>query len=268
MGRWIKSLIPHAAVACEKCKRPGGNLCSAFRPYRTDQPCSTTPTSSIFLPAMKLATVPRLLPVFLILCFPLLTIRADSCHRMTMMITAQRAEGMATWSAATDKIPISSYRVFRGTSANSLIQVGTTYSTPTAYPNYSLAPSTKYYFGVEAVDTDGNVSPMSAIGSASTLALPTAPSKPVAAAISTTATPAHSRRRSRLLLSRSPNSRPVLTRQRTRPSVHAGSSACSSSKRHLMRSRSTQPRRAPTDACTPRSPPPGAKPEGGARSIS
>jgi fibronectin type 3 domain-containing protein len=92
-----------------------------------------------------------------------------------------------TWSAATDKIPISSYRVFRGTSANSLIQVGTTYSTPTAYPNYSLAPSTKYYFGVEAVDTDGNVSPMSAIGSASTLALPTAPSKPVAAAISTTA---------------------------------------------------------------------------------
>jgi fibronectin type 3 domain-containing protein len=92
-----------------------------------------------------------------------------------------------TWSASTDKIAIGSYRVFLGASAKNLLQVGTTYSTPTAYPNYSLAPSTKYYFGVEAVDTDGNVSPMSAIGSASTLALPTAPSKPVATAISTTA---------------------------------------------------------------------------------
>jgi chitodextrinase len=92
-----------------------------------------------------------------------------------------------TWSASTGQIAISSYRVFLGASASNLIQVGTSYSTPTAYNNYLLTPSTTYYFGVEAVDTDGNVSPMSAIGSASTLALPTAPSKPVATAISTTA---------------------------------------------------------------------------------
>jgi hypothetical protein len=61
-SRWgdgSKSLIPHAAVACKKCKRPGGNLCSAFRLYRADQPCHTTPpTSSIILPSMKLATLP------------------------------------------------------------------------------------------------------------------------------------------------------------------------------------------------------------------
>jgi chitodextrinase len=90
-----------------------------------------------------------------------------------------------TWSASTDKIAVSSYRVFLGASASNLIQVGTSYSTRTAYNNYLLTPSTTYYFGVEAVDTDGNVSPMSAIGSANTLALPTAPWKPVATAIST-----------------------------------------------------------------------------------
>ena len=73
-----------------------------------------------------------------------------------------------TWSASTDKIAIASYRVFRGTSATNLIQVATTYSTPTSYTSYPLTPSTIYYFGVEAVDTDGNVSPMSAVAKART----------------------------------------------------------------------------------------------------
>ena len=92
-----------------------------------------------------------------------------------------------TWSAATDKIAIGSYRVFRGTSANNLIQVGSTYSTPASYTNYPMTPSTTYYFGVEAVDTDGNVSPMSAIVAATALALPTAPVKLTATPVSTAA---------------------------------------------------------------------------------
>jgi chitodextrinase len=90
-----------------------------------------------------------------------------------------------TWSAATDKVAIATYRIFGGTSASNLLQVGTMYSTPTSFSNYSLTPSTKYYFGVQAVDTDGNVSPMSAIISVSTLALPSAPAKLVATAAST-----------------------------------------------------------------------------------
>jgi fibronectin type 3 domain-containing protein len=92
-----------------------------------------------------------------------------------------------TWSAATDQVGIGSYRVFRGTSPASLTQVATTYSTPTSYSNYPLTPSTKYYFGVEAVDTDGNASPMSALISVTTLALPSSPTKLVATASSTTA---------------------------------------------------------------------------------
>jgi chitodextrinase len=92
-----------------------------------------------------------------------------------------------TWSPATAKIAISSYRVFRGTAANNLTQVATTYSTPTSYTNYYLTPSTKYYYGVEAVDTDGNVSPMSAVVSVTTLALPSPPSKLTAKPVSTIA---------------------------------------------------------------------------------
>ena len=90
-----------------------------------------------------------------------------------------------TWSASTDKIAIGGYYVFRGTSANNLIQIGSTYSTPTLYGNYPLTPSTTYYFGVEAVDTDGNVSPMSTIVAATTLALPTPPTQLVATPVST-----------------------------------------------------------------------------------
>src|ERR1039457_3242974 len=89
-----------------------------------------------------------------------------------------------TWSASTDKIAIAYYHVYRGTSPTNLVQVGGTYSTPTSYPNYSLTPSTKYYFGVKAVDTDGNVSPMSAVVSATTLALPSPPASVTGTAIS------------------------------------------------------------------------------------
>jgi fibronectin type 3 domain-containing protein len=89
-----------------------------------------------------------------------------------------------TWSSATDKIAIGSYRVFRGTSAGNLTQVGSTYSTPTSYINYPLAPSTPYYFGVEAVDTDGNVSPMSVVVSASPAALPSPPASVTGSVVS------------------------------------------------------------------------------------
>ena len=80
-----------------------------------------------------------------------------------------------TWSPSTDPIAVAYYHVCRGTSAGNLAQVRITYGTPTAYTNYPLTPATKYYFGVEAVDTDGNVSPMSTVVSAGTLALPSPP---------------------------------------------------------------------------------------------
>jgi fibronectin type 3 domain-containing protein len=89
-----------------------------------------------------------------------------------------------TWSASTGKIAIAGYYVFRGTSANNLTRAGIT-GGGTSYTNYPLTPATMYYFGVEAIDADGNVSPMSAIVSATTLALPSAPAKLAATPAST-----------------------------------------------------------------------------------
>jgi fibronectin type 3 domain-containing protein len=89
-----------------------------------------------------------------------------------------------TWSPSTDDVGISSYRVFEGTSANALSQVGVTYPSPTTFTAYPLNPGTKYYFAVEAVDKSGNVSPMSATVSAITLALPSPPTNLRATAVS------------------------------------------------------------------------------------
>src|SRR3984957_14505709 len=80
-----------------------------------------------------------------------------------------------TWSASTDNIAIGSYRIFRGTSPSTLSLAGTTASTTKSFSSYTLNPATTYYFGVEAVDTSGNVSVMSRIISAGTEALPSAP---------------------------------------------------------------------------------------------
>jgi len=86
-----------------------------------------------------------------------------------------------TWSPSTDLEAVAGYYVFRGTTPAGLSQVGLAHATTSpSFLSYPLTPGTTYYFSVEAVDTSGNVSPMSAVVSATTLALPTAPTKLVA----------------------------------------------------------------------------------------
>jgi len=86
-----------------------------------------------------------------------------------------------TWTPSTDLEAVAGYYVFRGTTPAGLSQVGLAHATTSpSFLSYPLTPGTTYYFSVEAVDTSGNVSPMSAVVSATTLALPTAPTKLVA----------------------------------------------------------------------------------------
>jgi chitodextrinase len=80
-----------------------------------------------------------------------------------------------SWSPATDDVGVARYLVFQGVSATALSQAATVLSPNTSFVSYPLIASTTYYYGVEAVDTSGNISPMSAIVSATTLALPAAP---------------------------------------------------------------------------------------------
>ena len=79
-----------------------------------------------------------------------------------------------TWSAAASGgLPISNYHVMRGTSPSSLSQVAIT--TSTSLSTTSVAATTTYYYAVQAVDSGGDYSPMSATVSATTPAPPAAP---------------------------------------------------------------------------------------------
>jgi fibronectin type 3 domain-containing protein len=86
-----------------------------------------------------------------------------------------------TWSAAASGgLPIQSYTVLRGATAASLSQMATTGQT--TYTDPSGSPSTRYYYAVQATDTGGDVSPVSATMAATTLALPSAPTNVAATA--------------------------------------------------------------------------------------
>ena len=103
-----------------------------------------------------------------------ITAAAASCQRVTV-----------TWSPSTDNTGVGSYLVFMGTSPAALMQVGRTSASNTTYNVSPLSCGTAYYFGVEAVDTSGNVSAMSPIASVTTPMPPQAPTGVAAAAAST-----------------------------------------------------------------------------------
>ena len=70
-----------------------------------------------------------------------------------------------SWTASTDNVGVTGYRVFRATSAaGPFSQIATT--TSTSYSNSSLSSRVTYYYYLTAVDAAGNVSPQSNIASA------------------------------------------------------------------------------------------------------
>ncbi|GAB3257234.1 fibronectin type III domain-containing protein [Nocardioides dilutus] len=96
-----------------------------------------------------------------------------------------------TWTASTDNVGVSGYRVERcqGAGCTSFAPVGT--PSAAGYSDTGLAPSTTYRYQVRAVDAAGNLSAYSSIATATTpdAADTTAPSAPTAlsaTAISTT----------------------------------------------------------------------------------
>jgi chitodextrinase len=87
-----------------------------------------------------------------------------------------------SWTAGPSGMPLVGYYVFRGTTPSNLTQVATTSATLST--STSLTAGTTYYFAVEEFDKGGNVSPMSAVVSATTLALPSPPASVTATALS------------------------------------------------------------------------------------
>ena len=90
-----------------------------------------------------------------------------------------------TWTASTDAVGISGYRIYRNGSTTPLATV-----TATNYSDTGLAASTTYSYTVRAFDAAGNVSSASGAGSARTQSLadttsPTTPGTPAATAVGT-----------------------------------------------------------------------------------
>lgn len=81
-----------------------------------------------------------------------------------------------TWTAATDNVAVTAYKVYRG--GTLLATLGNV----TSYSSTGLSPATAYSYTVAACDAAGNCSAQSAATSATTAALPdtTAPAIPVA----------------------------------------------------------------------------------------
>ncbi len=96
-----------------------------------------------------------------------------------------------SWTASTDNVGVTGYRVERcqGTGCTNFAQVGT--PTTASFSDTGLAPSSTYRYQVRAVDASGNLSPYSAIATATTPAAadttpPSAPTGLSATALSTT----------------------------------------------------------------------------------
>jgi fibronectin type 3 domain-containing protein len=88
-----------------------------------------------------------------------------------------------SWTAGPSGLPLTGYYVFRGTAPSALTKVGA--ATAPAYTDYALTAGTTYYYAVEEIDQSGNISPMSAVVSAETLAPPSPPANLAATPIST-----------------------------------------------------------------------------------
>ena len=90
---------------------------------------------------------------------------------------------VASWTPGNSGMPISSYQIYRGTTPSGMVQLAK--RATASYTDVSLTPATMYYYAVQEIDTGGNLSPMSATVSVTTLALPSAPVTLTATANST-----------------------------------------------------------------------------------
>lgn len=87
------------------------------------------------------------------------------------------------WNASVSGgLAVQYYHVYRGNSAANLSQIAVI--TMASYTDTSGSPATTYYYAVQAADTAGDLSPMSATVKAATLALPSAPTNVAVTAVS------------------------------------------------------------------------------------
>ena len=67
------------------------------------------------------------------------------------------------WTAPPSGMPLASYSICRGTSISSLTSLKVVPATLASTTDTTVSPGTTYYYGIQAKDTGGNISPMSPV---------------------------------------------------------------------------------------------------------
>jgi chitodextrinase len=73
-----------------------------------------------------------------------------------------------TWTASTDNVGVSDYKIFRGTAGAAPTYLTTVAGTTTSFSNTGLTASTSYTYKVQALDAAGNASALSSAATTST----------------------------------------------------------------------------------------------------
>jgi fibronectin type 3 domain-containing protein len=74
-----------------------------------------------------------------------------------------KADVSLSWAAVPGGLPLASYNVYRGSSESNLKLLKVVTATSAATTDTTVSPGATYYYGIQAKDTDGDISPMSAI---------------------------------------------------------------------------------------------------------
>ena len=86
-----------------------------------------------------------------------------------LLATGTREAVMLSWESAESANAIAYYRVYYGPSSDSLYAVSETYDSSTSWTIPALVGKQTYYFGIAAVDVEGNEGAVSSLSSAVTL---------------------------------------------------------------------------------------------------
>jgi fibronectin type 3 domain-containing protein len=99
---------------------------------------------------------------------PVTTLALPSAPTGLTATAASKVTINLAWTAAQSGMPLSSYTIYRGSSPSSLVSVKVVSGSKTTAVDNPVSPGTTYYYGVQATDTGGNISPMSALAQVTT----------------------------------------------------------------------------------------------------
>ena len=93
---------------------------------------------------------------------------APSAPTKLVVVAPSKAQVSLSWAAAPGGLPLASYNVYKGSSTSRLTLLKVVSATSAATTDSAVLPGVTYYYGIQAKDTGGDISPMSAIVSVTT----------------------------------------------------------------------------------------------------